>query len=684
MAKDPYKYFRIEARELLEQLGQGALELDKGGPSATLVPGLLRHAHTLKGAARVVKQTEIANHVHAIEDALAPWRDADGSVPRQCVDEVLTRLDRVAAQVAELTPAPQPAETVHALPDEALRSVRADVAEMDVLLDGVAQAHGQLAGLRRHLGRLVQARMLAARLREELGVRGATEVPRRLDGARRALALADELHGLIGECAQGGGVSLEQMERELRQLREAAEQMRLVPTGTLFTTLERSVRDAAQAVGKRALFEARGGDVRLDAPVLAEVQNALLQLVRNAIAHGIELPDTRRAVGKPPEGRVVLEVVRRGRRVVFRCSDDGAGVDLDAVRRSAQRKGVLDTAVQALDAQALLRLLLRGGISTSGEVTEMAGRGIGLDVVREVGERLGGDITVHTEAGRGTTLELIVPLSLASLQTLLVEAAGATAAIPFDAVRRTLRLRDAQIARSARGDTIVFEGRAIPYVALSRLLGVAASPAVEPCPVSVVVVEGAGVLAAMGVERLVATAKLVLRPLPELAPSCPLAVGVSFDGDGQPRLVLDPDALVEHAQRTGASPPPADKACAPVLVIDDSLTTRMLEQSILESAGYEVHAAISAEDGLEQARRRDYALFLVDVEMPGMDGFSFIEHARADPALRKVPAILVTSRASPADRQRGRDVGAQGYIVKSEFVQAEFLDCVRQWALASS
>jgi two-component system chemotaxis sensor kinase CheA len=678
MVKDPYKYFRIEARELLEQLGRAALELDKGASAGSLVPRLLRLAHTLKGAARVVQQADIANRAHAIEEALSSWRDAATTVPRPTVDAVLARLDEISARVAALSPAPDSETPARpgAPSDEALRTVRADVAEMDGLLDGLVQTHAQIAGLRRRLAGLAPLRSLTRRLQEQLAARGAGPAPRPANGARKALALADELNAALADCSQGMGLSLDQVDRELRQVRDAAEQLRLVPAGALFTMLERSARDAAQAVGKRILFDGRGGDVRLDSPVLGAVQNALVQLVRNAVAHGIESPAQRLAAGKPPGGRITLEVLRRGRRVTFRCSDDGAGVDVDAVRRAAQRKGLLTAQTRSLDAPALLGLLLRGGLSTSGTVTEVAGRGIGLDVVREVAERLGGEVAVQTEPGRGTALALTVPLSLASLDALIVEAGGSSVAIPFDAVRRTLRLQSAQIARGAQGDSIVFDERAIPYVPLARMLDV--GDVVDGGPLLAVVVEGGGELAAIGVERLGATAKIVLRPLPELAPSCPMVSGASLDVEGRPRLVLDPEGLVLQAQRAGVPAPPPERERVPVLLIDDSLTTRMLEQSILESAGYEVHAAVSAEDALAQARRRAYALFLVDIEMPGMDGFTFIEKTRADPALRDVPAILVTSRSSPEDKRRGRDVGAQGFIVKSEFAQAEFLDQVRQ------
>ena len=678
MAKDPFKYFRVEARELLEQFGQGVLELERGADASTVVPRVLRLAHTLKGAARVVRQPEIADTAHRIEDALAPWRDANATVPRPCIETVLAGLAEIAARVAGLPAAAdaEPAAAARARPDEAPLSLRADVAEMDALLAGVAQTHAQVTQLRRSCGDAAAARTLAQRLQMQLA-------PRRGRGSagdaatQAARSLSGELQLAVHRIEQDLSASTERVERELRQLRDAAEQLRLIPVATLFGPLERSARDVAQTLGKGVVFEGRGGDVRLDAPVLGVVQGALLQLVRNAVAHGIETPDSRQAAGKPRDGRVTVEVLRRGRQVVFRCIDDGAGIDLEAVRRGARRKGLLDASAPALDTAALLRLLLRGGISTSGTVTEVSGRGVGLDVARDGAARLGGELSAHTVAGQGTTLEMVVPLSVASIAALLVEAAGSLVAVPLAALRCTLRLGPRDIARSAQGDTLVHEGQAIPYVALSRLLDGAAT-ALPARNVSVLIVAHAGMLAAIGVDRLREMATVVLRPVPELAPASALVAGVSLDIAGTPQLVLDAEAVVRAAQRAGAAGTQERIAPKPVLVVDDSPTTRMLEQSILESAGYAVHAATSGEEALERARREPYALFLVDVEMPGMDGFAFIEHVRADPALRDIPAMLVTSRASPADRQRGLEVGAQAYIVKSEFAQAEFLARVRQ------
>lgn len=650
MANDPYKYFRVEARELLEHLGKGILELEGESCGTELVPRLLRLAHTLKGAARVVKQKEIADLAHEVEERLAPFRQGAAAMPRERLGDVLKLLDAAGARVGALTP---PAESVgapaaHSAVEEPFRTLRTDVAEMDGLLGGIAEAQAGLASLRRSLGSI--------------------------ERAGRSASPAAELRGLVAEGARGLSRGLDRVEGELSQVRAAGERLRLLPAGTLFNPLERAVRDAAQALGKRAAFKGDGGEIRLDGHVLGALQAALVQVVRNAVAHGLEAPSDRVAAGKPAEGTVAIEVARRGDRIAFVCRDDGRGVDLDAVRRALQRKGLLSPEAHGSDPEALLRVLLEGGITTSSRVTEVSGRGIGLDVVRSVISGLGGRTTVRTRRGEGTTLELVVPVSLSSLEALLVGASEATAAIPLRAVRQTVRVprKDSDAARS-----IVFEGRLIPFLPLARALGAPASPGPGLQAWSAVVVAAETGVAAVGVDRLLGSANILVRPLPALAPASLVVGGASLDAEGNPLLVLDPEGLVVAVRAAPHHDPPAVAGIAPVLIVDDSLTTRMLEQSILESAGFAVDTASSGEEALEKAHRQRHSLFLVDVEMPGMDGFALLEHLQSDAALRATPAILVTSRSSPEDRSRGARLGARAYIVKSDFDQVDLLGRIR-------
>lgn len=710
MAKDPYRYFRVEARELLEGLGRGVLQLEHGA-TPEVIAGLLRLAHTLKGAARVVRQTGIAEQAHAIEDALAPLREPGATISAEGIDQVLKRLDVISASVTALDGSSPPEHpqaeaslaatsgadaptTAGASNPVPVTSVRADMAEMDIIVDGLVEATVQLKALRGTAAVIERARKLADDLAAQAAQAPVAD-PRRFvtgggGGAASALRIrswTEELRSVLGELERRLAGGIDQTEREVRQVRDAAERLRLLSADTLFATLERTARDAARSLDKDVAFRAKGGDVRIDASVLAALQGALVQLVRNAVAHGIERPDERTRAGKPPTGRVEIDVVRRGHSAVFTCRDDGRGVDLEAVRRAASSRGRLPPAAgsPASDRQYLLDLLLQGGLTTSGAVTEISGRGVGLDVVREACARLGGRLTVATEPGAGTRFEVTVPVSISAIEALLAESGGIKVALPLESVRGILRVTKTDVARTADGDSIVHEGQAIPFLPLATLIARSGAPGtatgVGPWTVAVVTTgQGAEAqLAAVSLDRLLGTARVVVRLLPALAPADPIAVGAALDADGTPQIVLDPARLVAAARRMRGAAPPAEVRSAPsVLVIDDSLTTRMLEQSILESAGYDVDLAVSAEEGLEKARLRRYQLFLVDVEMPGMDGFTFVERTRADPVLRSTPAILVTSRNAPADKQRGEDAGARAYIVKGEFNQDHLLQTIRE------
>jgi two-component system chemotaxis sensor kinase CheA len=351
---------------------------------------------------------------------------------------------------------------------------------------------------------------------------------------------------------------------------------------------------------------------------------------------------------------------------------------------------VTAAAAKALAAEQVIALLGSVGalgLTTASDVTVLSGRGIGLDVVRATLSQLKGEMSIRSEPGRGVRVEVQVPVSIAALQGLIVEAGGARLVIPLDAVQHTLRVHDAEVARSAEGDSILHAGKVIPFLSLELMLRRSGSGGphfghrAKPGIWSAVVVQAEGRCVALGVERLLGGANIVMRALPSVVAADPVVAGASLDADGTPQLVLDPAGLVAAGLR---SPGEAFKVAAqahvqpePILVIDDSLTTRMLEQSILEAAGYQVELAVSAEDGLLKAHAQRYSLFIVDVEMPGMDGFGFVGQTRADPLLRDIPAILVTSRDAVGDRLRGQQVGASAYILKGEFDQMQLLQTIR-------
>jgi len=662
MARDPYRYFRIEAQELLEHLGRGVLELERSG-DPEVIKQLLRHAHTLKGASRIVKRGEIGNFAHELEDLLAPHRDSTGVAPRATVDDALRIVDEIRRLVAALDEpsGPAPTEAVREPAKDPETSVRVPVRELDALLHSVGEARGYAFSAGRAavgLGRL-QAAVGAVVSSARLGAR-AEQLVEDLERSHRDLL-----------------DHIERLQTELQEVRQAASDLRLVPAQPLLADLERAVRDAARSLEKDVEFRTSGGETHIDAHVLEGLRGALGHLVRNSVAHGIESAAERIRAGKQARGVVEISIARRGHRVCVRCRDDGRGLDLEAVRAAAIDRGLVPPNVaQAMDQAALAELLLRGGVSTSRTLTTISGRGVGLDAVRHAVEALKGEVQVSSVARGGVTIELLVPLSLSMVPALALHVDEEAVLVPLDSVERTLRVPRAEISRDSSGERMVVDGQVVPFVLLRNVLE--RPQRVRAEVQSAVILASEGRMAAIGVDRVGGVRNIVVCGIPAHAAADSVVSGATMQDDGTPALVLSPSSLTRASL---LSRPTHDEVRArevpPLLVIDDSLTTRMLEQSILESAGYVVDLAVSAEEGLTKARQRKYAVFIVDVEMPGMSGFEFIESARRDPDLRDVPAILVTSRAEPEDKRRGAAVGACAYIVKGEFDQGELLSAIR-------
>ena len=687
---DPYKYFRVEAREILDGLAGGALALEKGAAGGALadhVARMMRLAHTLKGAARIVKQAAIADAAHAMEGLLAPQRDSAAPVARATVDRILQSIDAIATHLAAIdaptgaaaAPAGTPAVRTGDASSQPLQTVRVDIAEMDELSNEIASAGIRLGGLRAPAASLALAERLAVVLANGgAGRDTADALLESIQSARREIQIGiDRSHG------------------DMNRLLSRAHRARLVPVTTIFGQLERAARDTARSLGKEIVFEATAGDIRVEAALLEALRDALLHAVRNAVDHGIESPSARVAAGKPPAGRLEIRAQREAGRLVLTCHDDGAGLDLRAIAAGAASRGLIrPEAASTLDMDKAGRLVFAAGLTTSRSVTDVSGRGVGLDAAREAIQRLRGDVALASRQGQGTTLTFRAPVSLSSLPVLVVESGGVVAAIPLDSVPGVVWMGACEVSRSSEGDRLLEGGRALPLRRLSEILaspsdGDDGAPSAPVTP-SAVLVSSGGRVAAVQVDRLLGTPEVILRPLPAgITGSCLLA-GAAIDAHGDPQPVLDAAALVaaihasqdapaRQADESPAAPPERRRERpATVLVIDDSLTTRMLEQSILQSAGYEVVLATSGEEGLRTARERPCDLFIVDVEMPGMSGFEFVSQTRDDASLRRTPAILLTSRSSPEEKLRGAQAGARDYIVKSEFDQARFLETIRK------
>jgi two-component system chemotaxis sensor kinase CheA len=649
------------------------LEIEKA-PDGDLLKLLLRQAHTLKGASRVVKRTDIGDLAHTLEDLLSPHRDHGGAIEPGTIDGALQLVEQIRQLVASLDSARDVSTEPHrkSASDRGQQTIRIAVEGLDALLEGTFEAQSAAASLRQHAAK---SSALLSRLRslspDPLSKDSGS--PTQQPGAH-AEALVSELDTVHRDLLDG----VDQVVAELRELHASISDLRLVPAQSLITDLEGAARDAARTLDRDVELVASGAETHIDAHVLAGLRQALVHVVRNSVAHGIEDRNERRSVGKPPVGRIKVAIERRRHRVSIRCRDDGRGLAFESIRQQAvKRRLVAPEQALALDQRALCELLLHGGLSTSRTLTGISGRGVGLDAVRHAVESLDGEISLKSTKGKGTLVEILVPLSLSSMPSLAMQVDDTAVLVPLDSIRQALRVSRKDIVRDEQGEHLVVGGEVLPFLPLARALE---HPSLERHSMqSALVIEAEGRRAAIGIDRLGAARNVVMRSIPEHAAVSPIVSGAVLNEQGVPELMLAPRALVRAVADTSfADRGPATETVLPLLVIDDSLTTRMLEQSILESAGYRVDVAVSGEEALEKARIERYGLFIVDIEMPGMSGFDFIAQVRHDPELRDTPSILVTSRGDPEDKRRGKAVGARAYIVKSEFDQNRLLETIRR------
>jgi two-component system, chemotaxis family, sensor kinase CheA len=459
-------------------------------------------------------------------------------------------------------------------------------------------------------------------------------------------------------------------------LDEEVRRARTLPFAEACAGLERSARDLAFAAGKRVRLEVHGGALELDRSLLQSLREPLLHLVRNAVAHGLESPSARREAGKPEEGLVTLTARLLGGRVQVVVEDDGRGLDLESIRERARARGL-----PVMEDAGDVRLIFFSGLSTAESVTAVSGRGVGLDVVRSQVEALRGSVEVSFEPGRGTRFAVDVPLTLSTLRVLLVTAGGQSFAVEGENVARLLRL----VARDVR----VVEGRQtwatpqalVPLATLATVLGLPASaPRSRP---SAMVLASGEQRAVLVVDEVVAEQEVLIRGLGPRIRRARHVSGVAVLPDGRMAPLLNAASLVRAAEgRTtpvGLFPAPVEKkARRRVLLADDSMTTRTLEQSILEAAGYDVLACVDGQEAWERLQAEGADAVVSDVEMPRMDGFALTEAVRGSPRFGRLPVVLVTARSKPEDQARGLQVGASAYLVKSAFDQTHLLETLRQ------
>jgi two-component system chemotaxis sensor kinase CheA len=426
--------------------------------------------------------------------------------------------------------------------------------------------------------------------------------------------------------------------------------------------------------------------VHADRRVLEALKDPLMHILRNAISHGIETPAERVAKGKAPTGVVTLRIESKGQNLTITAGDDGRGVDLGRVADVAVRQRILSEAEAAQrPAQELTRLVFRPGFSTSRSVTHMSGRGMGLSVVYEAVRRLQGEVELRPAAGAGTVIHISVPLSISTHRLLLVRCGGQTFATPIHAIERLHRIRRGNVQTVEGKPVILLDGQPVPLFSLHQLLNLEASSAgIPPEMLRVMVLRSSSRRAAIVVDAFLWETDAVIQDLgPAAPPDGKVSGGIMLE-DGAVAFVLNPMDLIEASVHrelpTFWKPAEAapERPPASILVVDDSMTTRTLEKSILEANGYRVRVAVDGMEALDHLHAEKPDLVIADVEMPRLDGFGLLEAMKKDPNLSRIPVIIVTSLDRREDQERGLSLGADAYIVKRKFDQEEVLATIRQ------
>ena len=467
--------------------------------------------------------------------------------------------------------------------------------------------------------------------------------------------------------------------RSAEQLQRDVWSARMAPAEDLFEGFRRMVRDLARQEKKEIDFRLSGSGVRADRIILQALKDPVMHLLRNAISHGIETPGERASKGKSPVGSLILRLDSQRGRLIVEVEDDGRGVDLQQV------DNVLSEAEPGShSADELTQAIFRPGFTTSSTVNHLSGRGMGLSVVYETVHLLQGDVNLKRKESPGASFLLSVPLSVSTSHLLLLSAAGQTFGIPTHGIERLYRIPLERVETLEGKPVVNLEGQPVPLYGLAQLLAIDALPALRGEVLPVMVLKSGARRFAVWVDEFLAERDALIQ---ELGMACPASGNISGGAllrEGTVFVVLNPAGLVANCAGTSAAPVPRKAqiqapAIAPgILVVDDSITSRSLQRSILEAHGYRVRVAVDGLEALELLRAEKADLIITDIQMPRMDGFGLVEAVKADPALKGIPVIIVSSLEQPEDQERGLLLGADAYVVKRKFDQTELLDAIQQ------
>jgi len=720
--------FVEEATDRLKALGAALLSLERSedaSSSGEAIAEALRQAHSLKGSALMLGFTDMSQVSHQLEDLFIEGGRNAQLLDAETFDVVFAAIDTLTSRVEHLSrgivepleigelsqklaalidrgktpkaaplpsspPPADPAATAAPSPEarrarETRESLRVPTEKLDRLThlapEMVVQSlkaferHTELRRIERQLSRL-RDRAREARLipptTADPGVQ-LGEYAEALDSVTRRVR--DFLVQFSDDRARLSLIT--------EELRQTVIELTMLPLGSVFDAFPRAVRNLARSFEKQIDFTIRGADTELDKKIIEQLAEPLIHLIRNAVDHGIEGPEERMRRGKPAAGHLGLSAEQQGNRILIILRDDGRGIDPAMLRSAAARHGIAsEQDLKKWSKANLVDLIYRPGFSTRSSATDVSGRGIGMDVVKSVVERLGGHVRVQSESGRGTTITLNLPLSLALLRIVLVEAGQELFAFPTAALRRIVQVEPRDVGGRPHGVVVEVGGENVLLTSLTTLLQLPGAP--KGARQSVLIAESGEGRFGLLVDAVHEEQELVFKELRGPLRDQHTFTGAALLGNGEIVPILDVTALFEMSLRPSAAsePSPAQRKSAArharVLVVDDSLVASELQRNILIAAGYEAEIGQDGAEALELLRQKPWDLVIADIDMPRVNGFELTERMRADEKFRDIPVIIVTARDSMEDRKRGFEAGADAYVLKREFDQSQLLDTVRR------
>jgi len=701
--------FAMEAETQCATLSDGLVALEANPGAADLLAMLMRAAHSLKGAARIVGHDDAVKIAHAMESAFVLAQSHALTLTPAHIGLLLRGVDLLkklssgipggadipaflqecaAAARGEPAPAEAPAPPMpepSAATERDAHLLRVDASRLDRLLgfagEGVVAAR-QLEDFRTGIQRAGGA------LREALATLPGTHTPpaeheARVRECRETLAALQT--ALLDHHTALDGFS-RRWNLQADRLYNEALACRMRPLADIMPALRRLVRDLSHELGKPAILEVIGEDTPVDREILDRLETALTQLLRNALDHGLESPAERNNAGKPEKGRLVIEARHVGGHLAVTVSDDGRGLDLEALRHRITQRGFANAETVATMSDAeVIDFLFLPGFSLRDTVTEISGRGVGLDVVQSLTRAVGGSARALRRPGLGLVFELRLPISLSVLRSLLVTIAGEPYAFPLAHLERALKVSPSEIESSEGRQFFGADEMRVSLASASQILNLGET---EPTrdDFCVLLLEHSGRRYGVIVDEFLGERDLVIQPLDPALGKVPGISSASLSADGSPVLVADVNDFVAAMERLATDgrmrPVRSDATTAAarrrrILVVEDSLTVRELERKLLRDQGYDVEIAVDGMDGWTAARTGGFDLVLTDVDMPRLDGIELTRLIKADPRLRDLPVMIVSYKDRDEDRRRGLEVGADYYLPKGNFQDRTLINAVR-------